>query len=569
LKLSFANQSYMAAKKHASSSSSLSSPLHKGRACINCRRRKIKCDGTKPVCGPCTRSSETFRDCEYSDSGFTRTQLLEEQIAMLEARLEQLECPESESLTLHNPYGNFQASSSSLPQSDTPEESLSPSTSSNPTVSTPEELPPILHQALLHTFLHHCSEFGFFLDVTRFTNAAMGITDQRLSPALLNTAYLWGAHLSRSMEISGSEIAFASRALQSTAQALSGDHSQGVVQCIQAEVLLALYFFRNARVLEGKYHTSAAVSLVLSAGLHKLRTTESHSSGLLFGPAGPILGPPADAIEEGERINAFWTVLILNNCWTTADASPSNISYGAPGSRVDTPWPREITAYSQSSLSNTGSHTIQKFLANNWDDGTSTLALHAKASILFEQSARFVRQYHQDMSPQENGQFYAAFTSLDNLLIKFTDELPSIQSLGAQGGLTRTLMIIHTLVHVAAIQLHNPFIVEYPASQARFVASASSIVQLINDSDIGQFPSINPIIGPLWAATCRALIVEVSRYRTSHLTEFSFQEIQDESNLVASIETVMHAMSIFASSCHLMESQLSQVRNLYTSIRTA
>lgn len=229
------------------------------------------------------------------------------------------------------------------------------------------------------------------MDLTRFTAAIMG-GNQSISPALRDTVYLWGAHLSTSPNISVFHTTFASRALQSTAQALSGPHSRKVVQLIQAEVLLAHYFFRNARILEGKYHTSAAVSLVLSAGLHKIRSPESQAVVPLLG-LDSILEPPLDAVEEGERINAFWTVLILNNCWTTADGSPSNLSYGAPGSRIDTPWPLDITTYNQIALPVVHSHTIQNFLANNNDDGNSLLALHAKASILFEQSARMALQW--------------------------------------------------------------------------------------------------------------------------------------------------------------------------------
>jgi hypothetical protein len=53
---------------------------------------------------------------------------------------------------------------------------------------------------------------------------------------------------------------------------------------------------------------------------------------------------PMDATEEAERINAFWTVLTLNNCWTTADGSPSNIAYADPDVGIDTPWPSDINA---------------------------------------------------------------------------------------------------------------------------------------------------------------------------------------------------------------------------------
>jgi hypothetical protein len=49
-------------------------------------------------------------------------------------------------------------------------------------------------------------------------------------------------------------------------------------------------------------------------------------------------------MEEYERIAALWTVVALDSCWTTADGSPSNISYTDPNARIDTPWPLDINA---------------------------------------------------------------------------------------------------------------------------------------------------------------------------------------------------------------------------------
>ena len=55
----------------------------------------MKCDGARPVCGPCTRSVFTD-DCEYADAhGRSRTQMLEETIVRLEERIEELENPDN------------------------------------------------------------------------------------------------------------------------------------------------------------------------------------------------------------------------------------------------------------------------------------------------------------------------------------------------------------------------------------------------------------------------------------------------------------------------------------------
>lgn len=58
------------------------------RALKQCQR----CDAVKPQCGPCA-ASRAYQDCEFTDSGPTRTQLLQEQIAQLESRIKAIERP--------------------------------------------------------------------------------------------------------------------------------------------------------------------------------------------------------------------------------------------------------------------------------------------------------------------------------------------------------------------------------------------------------------------------------------------------------------------------------------------
>jgi len=151
--------------------------------------------------------------------------------------------------------------------------------------------------------------------------------------------------------------AFIRRALQTVSTGLQGNHSQKVIQTIQAEALVAQFLFGNGRLLEGRYHVTAAVSLVLSAKLNKIAGGGRMPSAGFSGSAGvgrgagtvsgEILPVPRDAVEEGERIHAFWTVLWLNNLWTAIDGLPSNVAYTTDDARVDTPWPLEFGDYKQ------------------------------------------------------------------------------------------------------------------------------------------------------------------------------------------------------------------------------
>jgi hypothetical protein len=205
----------------------------------------------------------------------------------------------------------------------------------------------------VNTFLQNASQVGFFLHIALFRDA-LGrefppAHPSRPSPALLSTIYLWGLHLSQSYTLREHERTLLSRALQHTSRSLSGSYPQLLLQTLQAEILLAYYFFRNGRFLEGKYHSSSAASLVISSGLNKIRSTRHMLSVTEF-PSGrpPSLPRPRNTIDEGERINGFWAALVLDKCWSVALDSPSNFTDAEMlGTQIDTPWPLDIAGYEQ------------------------------------------------------------------------------------------------------------------------------------------------------------------------------------------------------------------------------
>ncbi|KAH7098147.1 hypothetical protein BKA62DRAFT_380733 [Auriculariales sp. MPI-PUGE-AT-0066] len=64
-------------------------PLHRGEACLHCRKRKMRCDAVKPACGPCMSNG---KECEYEISPYLRQiQQLQDEAVMLRARIAELE----------------------------------------------------------------------------------------------------------------------------------------------------------------------------------------------------------------------------------------------------------------------------------------------------------------------------------------------------------------------------------------------------------------------------------------------------------------------------------------------
>ena len=207
----------------------------------------------------------------------------------------------------------------------------------------------MLNKTSVNALLPHVSSLGFFLHVPRFMQVIqLPPGDPRraqLSPALLNAVYLWGAHLSTSQNIRAYEATFLSRATSALSSALRDSHYT-VMNLIQAELLVANYFFTMSPFLEGRYHCSAAVALVLSCRLAKIRSSADQGHGHAVQGRENTLPPPRDAIEEGERIRGFWYVYALDKTWAVALGSPSHFNGVAhTGSHVDTPWPLEMTQY--------------------------------------------------------------------------------------------------------------------------------------------------------------------------------------------------------------------------------
>ncbi|KAJ7185904.1 Zn(2)-Cys(6) binuclear cluster domain-containing protein [Mycena filopes] len=514
--------------------------LNKGKACFNCRRRKVKCDAKKPICTPCGRFiGGGLQDCEYTERGPAQSQILQEQISILEDRIQEIERPKDMKMAvgLQNPY-----QSGRRHISDPPADWASP-----PHHHHRDERG--LFQALSRSFLPYGEQIGFFLSPQLFEVLPLA------SPALLDTICLWGAHLSRSEQLNAHQARFLSDALRSTAAGLVRSHSpHAIIHTIQAELLLAQYFFHNARILEGKYHASTAVSISISSGLHKIRSADVHGESVRS--VIDSLSPAATAVEEGERINAFWAVFTVNNCWLAADGSPADISYAV----VDTPWPLGIGEYSEDSRSLPGqsSGTIDNFLARFPDRGTSLPALHAKAAIIFEQASRLAARFTETAAAHRapSTRLSTEFSTLDGVIEAFKGTLPSLDS-----GSRARLLVVHTLAHVATIQLHNPFsFTSSSLSRTRSTSAALAVVGLVREINLHELGFVDAIMGTLWTAACQVFITELSR------ATYGVEDGHGR-RLSEAVETLLGAMSVFSRGCRMIELQLGTAQQNYAAVR--
>lgn len=170
-------------------------------------------------------------------------------------------------------------------------------------------------------------------------------------PALMDAIYLLACYFSRCAPLRELESHFLKRALQGISEALQ--HSDRIINVLQASCLLAVYFFCHGRILEGYYHSSIAARLAVGLGLHQIRSGDWFQLQLamagysedLVGPlkASVPLSPPVDGVEYAERIAAFWQVFVVDRAWSVATGLPTALpDDDHPKAQIETIWPLPI-----------------------------------------------------------------------------------------------------------------------------------------------------------------------------------------------------------------------------------
>ncbi|CAK5263844.1 unnamed protein product [Mycena citricolor] len=319
--------------------------LKRGKACYHCRTRKTRCDGALPSCGPCVRS-ECVDDCEYVSLGQkARVQILQEQIMDIEAKIrrrandkrqsapKRKEKSRDASLSASiSPSSRSSSSMSSLPCASSPADSFSPrsppslsSTSpSSPQARDPiEPFPPeafteviplhVAHVLFVMTFLRllssvclpwlswdtffaHATDFCFFLDEALNKFRPIAGRPSCMSPALTATIYLLSAHILAHPSMDNLESFLVSTACNLLPKELAMP-TVNVAEVLQAELLLAQYFFARDRHTEARFHMSVALGLAFGCGLPEQ------------------VCPGLDPIRSR---TAYLFLLSLDNAWSTA-----------------------------------------------------------------------------------------------------------------------------------------------------------------------------------------------------------------------------------------------------------
>ncbi|KAF8973313.1 hypothetical protein BDZ97DRAFT_1912864 [Flammula alnicola] len=586
------------------SESGIQSTLQRGKACLRCRKRKMRCDGQKPSCQQCARAKKAD-GCEYDDGkGKTRTQILRETIAKLEQRIRELEDPEyiSPSITLIDPHFHSRSNSSSSsfgsPESSYLSASHSPFPSGNasptfitdavvihtpsdsspasppgswtqhhgipspsPTPFVPEVYfddhqsrfqPPLeLAQMLLDIFTPHSRQCGLEVHMGHLRESLNLPASQQRHPVLMNAIYLWACFISRPEPLSQHEEHYLQHALEALPEALrSGDK---VVDVIQASCLLSLYFLANGRLLEGSYHASSAASLAVQSELSGRPPLELQ--GWSADGMESDLKPALSDMREGERILAFWQVYNLDRCWSVVLRKPCIIPDKSDSRRsITSPWPQDIKDYENGHIDTVSSlPTIRSFLSGSVSASSfSVPALRVKASALFAHADHLSASWNPNAKTPSR--LSEDMQSLEHTITLFLSTLIPINQLDTVLPEERhSLIMAHTLAHSATIHLHRSFALDDAMSFEKSSQASRDCISVIKQISDRDFAYLEPIIGPCWWSVADIIIRDLDTFETSW-------PLVDRSELRNDLGVILYAMTSLSTRFPVVAPAVSKVQ---------
>ncbi|KAG9010926.1 hypothetical protein FRB94_009406 [Tulasnella sp. JGI-2019a] len=511
--------------------SSQQNALPRGNACLNCRRKKQKCDASKPNCHACEKSG---KECVYGDSR-SRPQLLAERINDLEmSRADsnsssgnssqgQVSPKSNASLGPSNgeraggpPSANGSTRGGSSTSSRSRSGSIVPGARmvwyTDPPPTSPaftEEVPLQLRGSLTEIFLRNRDSCCIDLHVPRFiASLAFPSTDSRAPhPAFVQAVMLTGCYFSRSPSLADYEIRFLAQTRREMAASIAG--ADRLHDYIRASNLVAFYYFCKGMYIEAYQQIAASGRLAISCGLHQI------ASSVWRPPSRPeaadqFLPYPRDGIDLGERIYTFWQTTCFDKIISMAVGQPSQLASGPNINgplQVVTPWPRLISEYETGKVTDSENHSLHEIFnpSSRRQARPDTLtALRSQGMCLVEYALRLSQM---EITAQVTH-------SLDVAVQAFLSRLGGLHNTGEMGEIpppngtvtpvNARMVFIRTLPHVASLLLFQHG--GDPTARHRCGVAIQSMTGIIAELMEPDWPELYVGIGHLWFFVCEILI---------------------------------------------------------------
>ncbi|RMZ83866.1 hypothetical protein DV737_g1481, partial [Chaetothyriales sp. CBS 132003] len=558
-------------------------PRPKRIACILCRKRKLKCDGSKPSCGTCSRLGHT---CEYSEerkkSGPKRgyVKLLEARLKQVENLLETRDAPAAGSAAGSSAHPALMGRNESAPIA--PDDELRmPASHVAPLASNSME--GVVQEAFIDPNLSSLPDFslsnsdnfswemiGLGLEEAlpdqeiidelnciyfekihpslpmihrgRFL-ASMDLAPQ-MRPCIALRYIMWAHACSVASQYSGHAEHFYTRARKYAEQDEMRGHGENIVTLAhcQAWALLACYEFKMMYFPRAWMSTGRSSRLALMMGLHR-----QDRLGL---DVKQTLPPPRDWLDREERRRTFWMVYCQDR-------------YASIG----TGWPMEfderdiltnLPASDQAFRTGQEERTQQLCEVLNGESNES-ISSFAGVILLATIYGRNLTHLHRpsegDNDHDLNGEFWKRHRNLDNTLLNISLSMPAALRLPAALS-DPNAIFCNMNIQTATICLHQAAIFKAEKnrlpvqisveSKRRCIVAADQVTNVMKMISHLDLSLMNPFLAFCLYVSARVFV----QYLKSH---------KEDSAVKSSLHFLLSAMQVLKTKNPLTESFLVQL----------
>ncbi|KAK1921689.1 hypothetical protein DB88DRAFT_443137, partial [Papiliotrema laurentii] len=249
-----------------------------------------------------------------------------------------------------------------------------------------------VRESLLDCFLAH-SRLFLEMSIPRF-RYRMTFTDKRRpAPALLYAMYLWATRMTNSPKVSPMEQHF----FEASCRALdvSSSNADRLIDCMRAAMLLSCYSYSSGRYHEGWILCGMAVRMILSTGLHQIRSC-------VYAPE-----PPRDPFLRGKTVDAdrSWSILAVERTGALATGFPCGIA----DADIITPFPRAFGDIASRSVTQHDDLTIRDLYRHTYfeqDDEHPLSGRWMKAVVILERASKLAF-----IDPEEDSEYARAWST--------------------------------------------------------------------------------------------------------------------------------------------------------------
>ncbi|KAB5595218.1 Fungal specific transcription factor domain containing protein [Ceratobasidium theobromae] len=505
--------------------------LQRGSACLTCRRRKLKCDASKPACTSCIRSGRS-QTCSYDDGlPKSRVQLLSGKVRDLEAKIKAMEMARQSSggtqlqphptlsstnVLLGTPGENAadiallsrsyptQASDIWMPPVPGPNELVNLAASLAVPVSTSaplslqrnevvdtirrmtpwwelDEIPSGIQQYLINIFLARRWEPATEIDVPRLWASLSQTADKQPHKCFLYAMYLVACPFTGDKTFEDLQPIFVTRVRKEMEIALTqGDR---LVDFIRASSLLSFHYCSTRWQPQSEFGRIDTVE-------DEIPTT-SRNVPRLFGGR-DMIPRPRDNIEKNEYIHAFWTVYMQDMGGKSrifhvaehaviglAGALVTGLPSSVADSEITTPWPVPVNEVIPLDRQSEQPTLVALYSGipgcADLSHDRHTQALRIKSMCLLSRAAKLANALESARFP--DSALWFKHSACEKAIIEASQTFPTeLERLGFEGSVT---LAARATLFAAQIQLHAFLANRNLESRKKCLAAANDSMKLL------------------------------------------------------------------------------------------